>query len=79
MLTHVVDNRLALCNNNLFVRARGCNANHRRASQRVDLLQVILRAEVCVTLEDFDLIVEVQLLEQPYDALASGLLEPAGC
>lgn len=45
----------------------------------MDLLQVGSSAAFLVALEDFDVVLEVELFEEPDDALGTRLLEPGWC
>jgi hypothetical protein len=60
----------------LFVRSSGQDSDRRRASKRVNLFQLRSCATFLVALEGLDIIFNVQLLEQPDEALSARLLEP---
>ena len=62
-----------------FVGAGGRDANDGRAAEGVDFLQFGACAAGFVALEDLDVVFEVELFEEPDDALGAGLLEPAFC
>lgn len=63
VLTDILDNRRALCDDDFLVGARRRNANHRRLAQGVDLLQLRAGAEVRIALKHFDVVLEVQFFQ----------------
>lgn len=65
--------------NGLGIGAGGRDADDGRLAERVHLLELRGRQEgLLVAVEDFDLVVDLELLEEPKDALGARLLEPAG-
>lgn len=63
--------------NGLGIGAGGRDADDGRLAERVHLLELGRREEgLLVAVEDFDLVVDLELLEEPEDALGARLLEP---
>lgn len=59
-----------------FVRTSRGDADCRRATKRVKLLQLGACAALFVALEYFDVVFELQFFEEPDDSLGARLLEP---
>lgn len=76
MVANVLHNGLTLGNDNILLRICRSNGNHWRFSQGVDGLQIRTCALVGIALVDLDVVFEIQLLEQPHDALAARLVQP---
>ena len=79
MLAQIVDDRRALGNDSLLVRTSRSDANYWGFSKRMHCLQVWSCPELCIAPEDFDFIFEIQLLQQPSNALRARLLQPEVC
>jgi hypothetical protein len=60
----------------LLVGASRRNADSRRATERVEFLQFWACAAILVALEDFDVIFQLELFEEPDDPLGARLLKP---
>lgn len=65
MLAHIFDDSFGLSNDDLLLRPCRCDTNEWAFAKGVDGLQVISSAEVLIALEDLDLVLEIQLFEQP--------------
>jgi hypothetical protein len=76
VVAYVLNNCLTLCDYNVLVGASRPDADSRRLAKRMDDLQFWACALVLVALVNFDVILEIQLFEQPDDALTAGLVEP---
>ena len=77
MLDQVLDDDRALGDDRGLAGTCGLDADDRGLSEWVDLFQ-LRRCEhgLRVAMEDFELVGELQLFEQPENALRAGLVEP---
>ena len=76
MVTNVLHVRRAFNNDDILVGVCWPDGNGGRFAQRVDGLQVGARALVLIALVDGDVVLQTKLFEQPYNALATGFVQP---
>jgi hypothetical protein len=76
VFTNILHDGFTLSNDNFFVGSSGRDANGRRLSKRMYLLQLWSSAEFLVALEHFDVIFEVELFKEPDDSLTARLVQP---
>jgi hypothetical protein len=76
VLANIVHNSRRFGQNNLLLGTSRRNGDHWRPLERMHSFQVIASTEVLVASVDLELILEVQLFEQPHCTLAPRLLEP---
>jgi hypothetical protein len=76
VLADIVDNSRRFWEDNLLLRTSRRNTHDWRSLEWMHGFQVIASTELLVAPEDLELILEVQLFEQPYCTLASRLLKP---
>ena len=76
MVANVLHDCLALGNDNIFLRVGRSDRNSWRFSQGVDGLEVGACTPVGIAHVNFDVVVEIELLQKPDDALAARLVEP---
>jgi hypothetical protein len=79
VLSQVLGDEPALCNHNFRAAIYGLNADDGGFAEGVDGFQ-LGGGEVClgVAVEDFEIVGETELGEEPEDALGAGFLEPGG-
>ena len=75
VLGQVLDYQPGLSQHQLLL-ARHFDRDDRRPAERMDLLQGRVSQQALVTLEPLQFVGELELLQQPQDALCPGLLEP---
>ena len=71
VVADVLDDRLTFRDNNVFFRASRPDSDGRRLSKGMYGLQFRACTLVLISLVHLDAVFEVQLFEQPYDALAT--------
>lgn len=76
VIAQILDDGARLGQDHGLVGARGLDFDDGRLAQGVDLLELGGRKLVGATLENLQLILQLELFQQPQDAVASRLLEP---
>ncbi|KFY44725.1 hypothetical protein V495_03292 [Pseudogymnoascus sp. VKM F-4514 (FW-929)] len=80
MLSQVLGDEPALCDNNFWAAIYGFNADDGRFAEGVDGFELGGgEVSLWVAVEDFEIVGETELGEEPEDALGAGFLEPGGC
>lgn len=76
VIAQILDDGARLGQDHRLVGARGLDFDDWRLAQGVDLLELGGRKLVGATLENLQLILQLEFFQQPQDAVASRLLEP---
>lgn len=76
VLAEILNNHLTLRDNDLLIGASRRDSNDWRLSKRMNRFQVRPSAEVCIALEDLDVVGKVEFFQQPNDALATRFGKP---
>jgi hypothetical protein len=76
VVTDILNDRLRLRDYDVFLRASGPDTDGRRFSKRMNSPQFGSGAFVLIALVALDVVFEIQLFEQPDDALTTRLVEP---